>query len=212
VLDTVGRNTSGEEGQEQAMISMQDVVRREKKLLNRLPIRLQNEVNKILEEMYGKLIYRLTPDNRLRLMTLWTWMDRYKVDMRFVLAAVVPYHLERIANGPKRKRKSNPKSLGFAVGTMVGKTSEKILQQAIERGFPNGENLSLWQWERMQEVMRKREKEAGEDATATRRQFESIGQYVKAYKRRVYAKRRDFEREQRRTANTRRHYRTNPWT
>ena len=189
------------------MLTMEDVVKRERKVIKHLPLRLVKEVNKILLHKWGREILHITPDNGLRLMTLWTWMDRYLVDLEFVMDAIVPYHMERVG----KKHRKNPRSIGFQIGTMVGKTSELLLREAIEREFPNGEHVSLWQWSRIQDILRIRRQEGGLTPQKTMKQCNSLAEYVEAYKKRVQETQKEFTWEQSRAANTRRHYRTNPW-
>ena len=186
------------------MLSMEQVIKREQNLLKHLPLRLHKEVNRILDENYQKEIFRLTPDNKLRLLTLRTWMQRYKVSLTFILTSVAPYHLERIG---KKKRK-HPHSLGFTVPTLCGRKSESLLKAAIEEDFPNQEHLAIWQWERIQEILRQRQeapdREVGDHKT--------LSGYVQAYIKRVQKRQKEFEREMNRDSNARRRYRNNPWT
>lgn len=182
---------------------------REREALKTLPAQLLTQVNFLLEDNFGREIFRLTGLDTLRLLTLKAWQIKYKVSLEYILQTIVPFYLATIA----KKFSTNPNSLGFKVSTLCGKKAEKLLQDAIAKDFGDGDNLSLWQWERKQEIFHSRttDEEFGEAKIKTIIDYPKVSRYVKAYRRRVSGKQKDFEKELLNPANTKRQYRDNPW-
>lgn len=183
-------------------------IAKEKRLIKLLPETTLTEVNSLLDELFDRTIRWTNHDNSLRLLGLRMWMERYKVDLCYVLQSIVPYHLEHIS----KQHKNNPHALGFKVSTLVGKKSEHLLRENIERDYPQGENISTWFWDRQQEIIKLRtEDEFTAESTKKITDYKSVSKFITAYRKRVTGKQKTFQKEMNRATNTRRPYRTNPW-
>jgi hypothetical protein len=113
--------------------------KQEKLRLQKRIFRLRVIINEVLKEDFNRRLYNLKHDDELRLLTLYTWRDRYRVSIRWMLKFLIKIWSKQFS---RFKVKS---SLGCRVATLVGRKSEEIIRERIFREFPNGENKSTWQ-------------------------------------------------------------------
>lgn len=89
----------------------------------------------------------LSENDRLRLLTLWVWMRRYKVSMLWILTML----FQRYAHFTKRKTHT---SLGMRIATLCGRTSQNYIEEEILRQFPESENYAEWRSQEQQRQLR----------------------------------------------------------
>lgn len=135
-------------------------------------------------------------------------MSIYKVSLEYIVETVVPQYLEQI--GRLHRKKSY--AIGFRPTNLVGANAERMLKERIAKDFPESEHISMWRWERIQDIVANRT----EDEFTTSKgkgiaDYSTLGQYVRAYRGKVQNKREIFDREMNRSTNKKRPYRDNPF-
>lgn len=89
---------------------------------------------------FGKKMYRIKPDDSMRLLKLRVWSVRYKVSVRYILLKLVP-HFERFA---RAYRRNSSDGLGVTIAVLTGNAAEEKLRECIAKDFPDGENTVAW--------------------------------------------------------------------
>jgi hypothetical protein len=138
-------------------------------------------VDEVLQEDFGRRLYRLSKDDEHRLLTLYTWRDRYKVSIKWMLKILIKIWTKKFA-----RFKINS-SLGCRVATLVGKKSEEIIREEIYKEFSHGENLKNWKQSEQDKIVKLVQ---GSTETSKReRKYSSILEaktpeaYIKQYER-----------------------------
>lgn len=112
--------------------------RQEKLRLQKRIFHLRIIINEVLQEDFNRRLYNLKHDDELRLLTLYTWRDRYKVSIKWMLKFLIKIWSKQFS---RFRIKS---ALGCRVATLVGKKSEEIIREKLWKEFPNNENKSNW--------------------------------------------------------------------
>lgn len=181
----------------------------ERRKLQFLPSRFTAQVNKALERNFDREFIRVSTLDQLRLLALRVWMEKYKVSLDYILQVVVPFCWSRT-----RGRYRSSRSLGIRIATLVGQKSEKALREQIAKDFDQGENISIANWERLQSILQARRVREDGDVqlrAKTLSDYQSVQQYVKAYRTKISNKQFQFQKELNDPENLKRHYRTSPW-
>jgi hypothetical protein len=100
--------------------------------------KIRSIVNEVLVEEFDRRLYNLKADDELRLLTLFTWRDRYKVSVKYILKLLIPIWTRKFSRFRVKT------SLGCRVATLVGNKSEEILRERIAHDFPNKENIQQY--------------------------------------------------------------------
>lgn len=171
-------------------------------------MRLLSQVKVILLEEYGRQIYQVTDLDKLRLLKLDIWCQKYKVSLRFILRAILPYYF----SAQKKYQRGRGNSLGIRIATLCGKKSEEILGYWLSKAFPDRENLNMWQHERQKEIIDSR---LGIDEDITHRksllECRSVKDYIRKYRQHIRAERESLEQVTDNPNNKLRAYRDSPW-
>jgi hypothetical protein len=172
------------------------------------------EIERWLVEKDGKTLFiRFKPADMLRLTRLQVWSYRHRVSVYDILSLTVPYLRKTIASHNTKRY-----GLGVTVAALTGAGAEKILIEAINQTYREGEHVAEWR-----EIERQRQLEAEireeRGGIAVNRvagplsilDADSPQDFVKSYSRRVIANRQrsrvaygDPKRRELR-------YRSNPW-
>jgi hypothetical protein len=128
--------------------------------LERRVAHVRSIVDDVLKEEFGRRLYRLKREDELRLLVLLTWKERYKVSVKWILKFLIPIWSSKFA---KYKTKT---SLGCRVATLVGKRSEEIIRERLDKEFPHQENIRDY---KERERIRLVEKLSGESNIANSR-------------------------------------------
>ena len=149
--------------------------------------------------------------DQIRLLRLRTWQLRYKLSITEILNLIVqPLRNQMTGRGHNY-------GLGIGVRSLVGHKAEQILQDELNREYPNHEHLALWA---DQERERQIEAERAEDLdgivsksnrTPTLLQFDTPEQFISVYKKRVQHSRQVHETEVTKASRKRKAYRFSPW-
>lgn len=102
------------------------------KRAHKFMVQVENELSNLRELSRGSggsecKLY-LTQINQYRLLTLKVWMERYRVDLAYIIGLLVPFWEKFIGKRSKAIRKSG---LNVRVTTLVGKKSESILKESL---------------------------------------------------------------------------------
>lgn len=100
--------------------------------------RIAAEVAEALTAATGRTIWHLSETDRFKLYRLWIWKQRYKVSLEYILSVLVPY----FTKGVEKRTGKKSKGLGISIPVLCGDVAEEILQERIDKDFPDGENLS----------------------------------------------------------------------
>jgi hypothetical protein len=170
----------------------------EERILVRRGMGIGLKVEGILKRKYGVKWFKLKPEDELRLLRLVQWQEKYRVSLDWILAQLLPIWRS------KYSKYKTTKGLGVSVATLVGMKSELMLQEAILKDFPEGENIARW-------LTREQQRQWFQftDRMARSEDWENPRRMLKVYRRRMEAERserREFALEQQR-----RNYRNNPW-
>jgi hypothetical protein len=84
--------------------------------------------------------WKFTPIDRLRLLTLRVWEKKYYLPLPEILTVLTGYWK---AFHSKRDF-GNKLSFGVSIPVLVGKKSEKVLQDYIRKTYPGNEHVSVW--------------------------------------------------------------------
>lgn len=163
-------------------------------------MQIETRVEIVLKEDLGVSWFKPSMEDKLRLLTLEGWEEKYRVSLNWILVQLVPFWRKRFVS----YRKVGGKSLGVSVATLVGKKSEEILKQKLSEQFPDGENLARW---RVREQAR--QWDISWDQPIRVEDWEHPQETILRYQRRMVAERR--ERKSWVAKRKRRRYRDNPW-
>jgi hypothetical protein len=129
------------------------------------------------------------PDKeKYRLLKLRVWMERYNVDLLYILERLIPLWEGFI----KRRTKAlKSQGLGVKVATLTGKKSEQFLKDMVDRDYPSDTNKELVRINKQNRILN-REKSVVEDGIKTKSDgmknlfdFNSPKGYMQYYKRRI---------------------------
>ena len=158
-----------------------------------------SRVERIVKRQHGVTWFKPTAEDRLRLLRLAQWEEKYKVPLEWILGLLIPIWREKFS----KYRKTN--GLGVTIPTLVGATSEAILVREIKKEWPDGQNIAQWrakeqelQWAAYRAGIRNRE------------DWEHPIQAARDYQQRMMRERE--KRKQFQRIACRRPYRDNPWS
>lgn len=119
--------------------SRQEHLRRNRNALVYHSLRFHAEISACLAEYDGldRVFLPAFPPGIPRLLTWKVWSARYRVPLRFVVSTIMDAF--RTIRGPIRGR------FGISIATLCGKRAEQILQEALLKTYPAGENETLWE-------------------------------------------------------------------
>jgi hypothetical protein len=83
----------------------------------------------------------LVQKDKYRLLTLRAWETKYKIDLKTILQILLPFWEAFVQ---RRSRKMKKAGLNVRVSTLVGKKSEQILKDQINKLYPSSEHKTLW--------------------------------------------------------------------
>ncbi|SRR6266436_322432 len=119
-----------------------DIAEQELDSLSRISTKFMNQVEDTLKKIRkDDVTLFLNENDRYRLLTLKVWVQRYRVDLRFILETLLPFWEQFVK---RRSRKMKTRGLNVKVSTLVGKKSEEILQDQIRKKLPREINKRLW--------------------------------------------------------------------
>jgi hypothetical protein len=95
-------------------------------------------VRVLREEIKTDFVLRLKPTDRIRLDILQVWAERHHVTLDYTIRTVLAFWRSR----PFMRKKKKKGLLGVTVASLTSPKSEVILEQAILRDFPDGQNVS----------------------------------------------------------------------
>src|ERR1035437_6698310 len=98
-------------------------------------------VGVLREENKTDFVLRLKPTDRIRLGILQVWAERHKVTLGYVGRTLLAYWRSRPFMLRKKKKKG---LLVVTVASLTSPKSEVIIEQAILRDFPDGQNVFEW--------------------------------------------------------------------
>ena len=176
--------------------------------------RLKWLIATIMEEEFGKKIYKLKKADLYRLFVLDTWRQRYRLSIRQILQILVPYYEKKFAKYSKKKT-----LFGTRLATLTGKHSEKFLELVLTEMYPDNEQVAEWRNRRQLELLEQREFAADwdgwEQELHERRKslldFKTPKQYARYYEKIVLRGRRKYKKEVTKAENKNRPYRGSPW-
>lgn len=143
-------------------MKIKHLARHEVRDLDLLCETFQIEVESVISKIKDKnfKFFKLPQNEMYRLLRLRVWMERYQVDLPYILGKLLPFWQSWI---PKRSRRPNTgQGLGVRISTLTGKKSEQMLQDFIKMDFPSEQN-KLLQRSHRQETILNRELNQSED-------------------------------------------------
>lgn len=165
----------------------------------------QAKFKQLVREQFKIELYNLSELDSYRLLNLEVWSQRYKVSWGIILGILIPYYQKRI------KLRKRTTGLGIKIATLTGEFSRCLLVDVLAEFYPNNENLSEWQWQRLLDIMAAR---SGEDKRPRAKQlqdFETIEEYNAYYDRRIKRERKELDDIQSDPKNRVRKYRDSPF-
>lgn len=179
--------------------------------LNSIVFRNRVEVEKQLELQHRR-IFHMSKDDERRLLVFRNWSEKYYVSIGYILGVLIPFYAQRF----RKTRKKQQRGLPCGVATLTGKAAEYWLRKQMEKDFPDQENVELWKQARRKEILLQRDfREHGEDEFEPRRKtildYEWPSYYMRAYRKKVSAERKQNQRELNNPENKRRNYRGSPF-
>lgn len=174
---------------------------RNKKILKSLAFANMWAVDKILKESFDKKFFvELSQEDQYRLLTLKMWERKYFVPIAFILSVLLPFWKKRLE---EKKHHFSSKSLGVGIPTLIGKISEEILKKAIEKKYPNGENVLAWKVTQQEAYLKLQR--------LVTKKYTNIEDYIEEYQESCLRARKRNNRVIGSGKYTRRHYVGNPW-
>lgn len=192
--------------------AQRQLVRMEVLELENRPARMVRRVNEILDRQFKKILFRVKPEDSIRLLKLLVWQERHQVPLEYILHRLVPVLLSRV-----HKRYHQKEALGIRISSLTGKGAERILQEEIRKDFPEQEHISEWEFEQKTRIIEKRWQRSQFPDRKDVHQPKSIEEYESAQKYVIsygaWIKRRHwyFAHQTHQLINRRRAYRGNPW-
>lgn len=173
-----------------------DIIERELNLLPKIVSSHMERVQTIVSELRKeKIKLWLTKADQYKLLTLGVWEKKYKVPLRFIIFQLLPFWEEFVQ---RRSRKMKKAGLNVRVSTLIGKKSEKVLQDIINKTYPDRENVDYWISLRREEILRTRlnrqsksdgvhSKDDASDLNTPKTliNFSTPAQYLKYYKKQL---------------------------
>lgn len=153
---------------------------------------------------------RFTKEDKVRLLRLRTWAMRHKIPIAEILDLVMPVLTER----SKWKKKYG---FDITIRVLTGQASKKVLNFQLNKRYPGGENLAIWN-EQEREIQLFAEKAEVLEGipvkpklTPVIREDEDMEEYMVRYTKSVEAARESERRATSQKWRRRKNYRGNPW-
>jgi hypothetical protein len=125
----------------------------------------------------------LNRTDQLRLYNLASWEENYTVELSYIIATLLEYYT-RVRRGANLTASS--RGLGIRVATLVGETSRKVIEQAVQKEYPQYENVS-GKWHQ------KIAEELSTPVLAKRYDVEDASKFVASYQQRLRKSRSAFD-------------------
>lgn len=168
---------------------------------------IENTLSIIRKE---KVNLYLNTNDIYRLLILRSWVIRYKVSMEYILRNILVFWEAFVQ---RRSRKMKSAGLNVRVSTLTGKKSEEILQQMIQKDFPNGLNKVIWKTNNQERIFRIKPNDGIQTVntvnTKTKTKARTLHKYVKQYKYKI--KKENKRREKIQDIFQTKNYRDNPF-
>jgi hypothetical protein len=185
----------------------------EKSELNMLCDSFRQEVEEVVSKIRGERFrfYQIPQNELYRLLRLRVWVERYQVDLTYILSKLLPFWKTWI---PKKTKSLVGQGLGVRISTLTGKKSEQLLKEFIGQDFPSDQHKALRRSYLQNELLDKC-MNASEDGIKTANQDKSLFDftnprgYLQYYKRRI--RHQQFKRERIVQQFKERPYRGNPF-
>lgn len=181
----------------------------EKKIQHHL-FMIETEFAEVLRQQFDRRIFRINDLDKVRLLKLRVWSERYAVPISYILEKVLPLLWQRM---PKHVQAKSQKSrtLGVSIAQLTSQTTEQILLNCTLSDFPEGENFENRREARIDDCI---ELEDIENDTLPSKpksvlSFKQLSSFVDAYTKRIERKRTTLSRIA--VKRRRMKYRTNPW-
>jgi len=177
-----------------------------RKRMNTVWQRAQKMTKKLLGENHT--LQWLGELDRMRLVILLTWEERYCVSVEEILEFLLPYY-QSVA---KKQKVKKVMGLPVTVQTLVSKTTEQILKKHLEEEYPVGVKERIQRQAKQELWIRHlQEKEMGGVNRVKRlKDFETFADYQKYYDNHIQKTRRYREEVLEEMSHTL-PYRGNPW-
>ena len=101
----------------------------------------QGKVIRVQKQLKQRAFQNLGVDNKIRLLNLKVWCQRYHVSLHWILETLY--------------KKYRPGGYNLRVATMCGVRAREIIEEAVLSDFPGGENETHW---RMDQRLKQAEK------------------------------------------------------
>ena len=177
--------------------------------LNKHAAEVINELEIALKEHFPRRTVRWLPERqRVRLVVLKTWAERYQVSLHYVVDTLIIVFGRSVARQRKRGF-----GLPITVRALVSRGSEEVLQTCLREEFPGNQREDLWRQQAQERIVKQRinEEEGSEGLWRQMVDFDTMKEFREYYARRI-------ERLRKREAEVRaeiyksgRPYRGSPW-
>ena len=160
-------------------------------------MRVNTRVELLVKNLFDLGFWNPTFEDRIRLLKLAQWEERYHVSLRFILQTLVPIWRKKYGQFQRG-------GIGVSISTLTGKVSEKILKEKIVESYPDSEHEQIWRADAQQRQLAMKR-----DGARRRETWQNIEKEIELYIKSMRKQRKELEvfvREQRK-----RPYRGNPW-
>lgn len=166
-------------------------------------------IDKILREKLDRRIFgNPSLEDQMRLLSIRTWSQKYKVEPEFIVELLVPYWAKRFER--KRIDPSKPKGIGCRIATLCGDKSEEILVSELHRLYPEQEQIRIWK-SREQEKQLRQEELFSENESESKLSADTPDKFIQKYRRRVITSRKEFQSKLNSGKLIKRRYPDSPW-
>lgn len=152
--------------------------------------------------VWGKELFQLRSeeltkdgkDTATLLLVLRTWVLRYRVPLKWILQTLYRYYEKPISRAGRKP------TMGITIATLCGSASQTIIEEAIMRHFPNGENELDW---------KHRQRLLAAPPPPPKQRSDNVRKFIKDYVSWISSRKKTEEATNMRMK--RRPYRGNPW-
>lgn len=161
-------------------------------------------VRRTLKDNFERELFFKKPDNLTlyRLLSLRTWSMKYKLPLKEILKVLLSFW-DSIAGRRRTKSYGSVKGLGCTIPCLCGDRSEELLQEYLEKKYPNRENEREWKAARREDYIRTRKLSIKFKNT--------LGPALQSYTDSVLSVREKNRIVESRMKKTKRRYPGNPW-
>jgi hypothetical protein len=170
----------------------------EERVLNLRINRVVQEVDMVLKDELNVRWFDPSPTDKLRLLTLALWRERYRVSIPWIVRLLVPFWKGRYA------KYNTARGIGTTIATLCGKKSEEIIKERLAIEFPENDNLHRYTAQEQQ-----RQWAYVWDRNPPVQDWTEARATVRKYLTRLRTERRERRKFQK--SQQKRNYRGNPW-